>query len=86
LESFPKNMFPTHVDFMTPYFYDSDSEKDKNPFYKIVNRPENKQTYTPMYFNIYDYFNIKSHRTQNTFIFMFVLLLCCLFIKTRIII
>lgn len=47
IDVLPKHIFPEHVDFMVYEYYDSDSQKDLNPAYKIVNRPESIVTLTP---------------------------------------
>lgn len=40
---------PITYRFMTPFYYDSDSQKDWNPFYRIVNRPECETSHSGTY-------------------------------------
>ena len=43
-----KELYPQQVDFMVYTYHDSDSFKDLNSGYKIVNRPEAKKTLTTL--------------------------------------
>ena len=43
-----KELYPQQVDFMVYTYHDSDTSKDLNSGYKIVNRPEAKKTLTPL--------------------------------------
>ena len=52
IDELPKYIYPKNVDFMVYEYYDSDSQKDLNPAYKIVNRPESSVTLTPSERNI----------------------------------